>query len=101
VREIDAGRGERWGVRQMRRRNPDAHALLRRQRGERAAEYAQFTAPQRAELHTLYSDGNSIEAHSVHHLDAVTYIAKLWERAKKFESPAAAERARESMRTRC
>jgi 3-methyladenine DNA glycosylase AlkD len=33
--------------------------------------------------------------------DAVTYIAKLWERAKKFESPAAAERARESMRTRC
>jgi 3-methyladenine DNA glycosylase AlkD len=33
--------------------------------------------------------------------DAATYIAKLWERAKKFESPAAAERARESMRTRC
>ncbi len=33
--------------------------------------------------------------------DAVTYIGKLWERAKKFESPAAAERARESMRTRC
>jgi 3-methyladenine DNA glycosylase AlkD len=33
--------------------------------------------------------------------DAVAYIAKLWERAKKFESPAAAERARESMRTRC
>jgi 3-methyladenine DNA glycosylase AlkD len=33
--------------------------------------------------------------------DAVTYIAKLWERAKKFDSPAAAERARESMRTRC
>jgi hypothetical protein len=31
----------------------------------------------------------------------VTYIAKLWERAKKFESPAAAERARELMRTRC
>ena len=33
--------------------------------------------------------------------DAVTSIAKLWERAKKFESPAAQERARESMRTRC
>jgi 3-methyladenine DNA glycosylase AlkD len=33
--------------------------------------------------------------------DAVTYIAKSWERAKKFDSPAAAERARESMRTRC
>jgi 3-methyladenine DNA glycosylase AlkD len=33
--------------------------------------------------------------------DGVTYIAKLWERSKKFESPAAAERARESMRTRC
>jgi len=33
--------------------------------------------------------------------DAATYIAKLWERAKKFDSPAAAERARESMRTRC
>ena len=33
--------------------------------------------------------------------DAVTAIGKLWERAKKFESPAAAERARESMRTRC
>lgn len=33
--------------------------------------------------------------------DAVVQIGKLWERAKKFESPAAAERARESMRTRC
>mgnify|MGYP001592701698 CR=1 FL=1 len=33
--------------------------------------------------------------------EAVAYIAKMWERAKKFESPAAAERARESMRTRC
>lgn len=34
--------------------------------------------------------------------DAVAYIAKMWERsAKKFASPAAAERARESMRTRC
>ena len=33
--------------------------------------------------------------------DATTYIAKLWERAKKFDTPAAAERARESMRTRC
>ncbi len=33
--------------------------------------------------------------------DAATYIAKSWERAKKFDSPAAAERARESMRTRC
>lgn len=33
--------------------------------------------------------------------DAATYIAKLWARATKFDSPAAAERARESMRTRC
>ncbi|MBK7642726.1 MAG: DNA alkylation repair protein [Planctomycetes bacterium] len=33
--------------------------------------------------------------------DAVTSIGKLWERAKKFDSPAAAERSRESMRTRC
>lgn len=34
--------------------------------------------------------------------DAVPYIAKLWERSgTKFPSPAAAERARESMRTRC
>lgn len=38
--------------------------------------YAQFTDAQRAELHTLYGDGHSIEAHSVHHLDAVTYIAE-------------------------
>lgn len=33
--------------------------------------------------------------------DAVTQIGKLWQRAGKFDSPAAAERARESMRTRC
>jgi 3-methyladenine DNA glycosylase AlkD len=34
--------------------------------------------------------------------DAVPYIEKMWERSgKKFPSPAAAERARESMRTRC
>jgi 3-methyladenine DNA glycosylase AlkD len=33
--------------------------------------------------------------------EAVSYIAKMWERSKKFDSPAAAERARESMRTRC
>jgi 3-methyladenine DNA glycosylase AlkD len=34
--------------------------------------------------------------------NAVPYIAKLWERSgTKFPSPAAAERARESMRTRC
>ena len=34
--------------------------------------------------------------------EAVAYIAKMWERSgKKFPSPAAAERARESMRTRC
>jgi 3-methyladenine DNA glycosylase AlkD len=34
--------------------------------------------------------------------DAVVYIEKMWERlGKKFPSPAAAERARESMRTRC
>lgn len=34
--------------------------------------------------------------------DAVPYIDKMWERVgKKFASPAAAERARDSMRTRC
>lgn len=34
--------------------------------------------------------------------DAVSYIEKLWARSQgKFPSPAAAERARESMRTRC
>lgn len=33
--------------------------------------------------------------------EAGAYIAKMWERAKKFDSPAAQERARESMRTRC
>ena len=34
--------------------------------------------------------------------DAGPYIEKMWERsAKKFASPAAQERARESMRTRC
>ncbi|HUR27218.1 MAG TPA: DNA alkylation repair protein [Planctomycetota bacterium] len=34
--------------------------------------------------------------------DAVPYIDRMWERSgKKFDSPAAAERARESMRTRC
>lgn len=35
--------------------------------------------------------------------DAGSYIAKLWQHAaaKKFESPAAQERAREAMRTRC
>lgn len=39
------------------------------------AAYAGFSAEQRAELHALYVEGNSIEAHGVHHLDAVTYIA--------------------------
>jgi len=35
--------------------------------------------------------------------DAVSFIEKMWAhaRAKEFESPAAQERARESMRTRC
>jgi len=33
--------------------------------------------------------------------EAGANIAKMWERAKKFDSPAAQERARESMRTRC
>ncbi len=34
--------------------------------------------------------------------DAVAYIGRLWERSgKKFPTPAAAERSRESMRTRC
>jgi hypothetical protein len=38
--------------------------------------YATFTADQRAELHTLYAEGHSIEAHGVHHRDAVSYIAE-------------------------
>lgn len=40
------------------------------------AEYAELGDEQRAELHTLHVEGNSIEAHGVHHLDAVTYIAE-------------------------
>lgn len=39
-------------------------------------EYAQLTDDQRAKLHVLYDDGNSIEAHSVHHLHAEPYIAE-------------------------
>jgi Polysaccharide deacetylase len=38
-------------------------------------EYQTFTADQRAELHTLYADGNSIEAHGVHHANELTYVA--------------------------
>lgn len=37
-------------------------------------EYAQFTDGQRAELHQLYEDGNSIEAHGVHHLYVDQYV---------------------------
>jgi 3-methyladenine DNA glycosylase AlkD len=33
--------------------------------------------------------------------EAAASIAKMWDRAKKFDSPAAQERARESLRTRC
>jgi hypothetical protein len=39
-------------------------------------EYAQFTDDQRAKLHTLYAEGNSVEAHGVHHAYAATYIAE-------------------------
>lgn len=39
--------------------------------------YAQFTPDQRAKLHVLYEDGNSIEAHGVNHVSATTYIAEL------------------------
>jgi peptidoglycan/xylan/chitin deacetylase (PgdA/CDA1 family) len=38
--------------------------------------YAGFTTEQRAMLHALYADGHSIEAHSVHHLNANDYIAE-------------------------
>ena len=37
--------------------------------------YAQFSADQRAKLHQLYADGNSIEAHGVNHAYAVAYVA--------------------------
>lgn len=37
-------------------------------------EYDQFTDAQRAELHQLYEDGNSIEAHGVHHLYVDQYV---------------------------
>ncbi len=39
-------------------------------------KYATFTAAQRAELHTLYDDGNTIEAHGIHHDGAVAYVAQ-------------------------
>jgi len=38
-------------------------------------EYAQFTDAGRAELHQLYADGNSIEAHGIAHLHATQYVA--------------------------
>jgi hypothetical protein len=37
--------------------------------------YFQFTDDQRAKLHQLYADGNSIEAHGVNHVDSVAYVA--------------------------
>jgi peptidoglycan/xylan/chitin deacetylase (PgdA/CDA1 family) len=40
------------------------------------AHYSIFADEQRAKLHTLYAEGNSVEAHSVHHLDANVYIAE-------------------------
>jgi hypothetical protein len=36
--------------------------------------YYEFTEDQRAELHTLYDEGNSIEAHGINHVDAVDYV---------------------------
>ena len=42
AREIDAKRGKRRRVRQMRRRDPNEGAFLRRQCGERCAQYAQL-----------------------------------------------------------
>jgi Polysaccharide deacetylase len=36
--------------------------------------YFEFTDAQRAELHQLYEDGNSIEAHGVNHAYAVKYV---------------------------
>ena len=38
-------------------------------------EYASFSDDARAKLHTLLSDGNSIEAHGVTHANAVDYVA--------------------------
>lgn len=38
--------------------------------------YAQFTDAQKAELHQLYADGNSIEAHGVNHAYAADYVAQ-------------------------
>ncbi|HEX3759455.1 MAG TPA: polysaccharide deacetylase family protein [Kofleriaceae bacterium] len=38
-------------------------------------EYARFTDEQRAKLHTLYVEGHSIEAHGIHHVHSLTYIA--------------------------
>ncbi len=36
--------------------------------------YFEFTDAQKAELHQLYADGNSIEAHGVNHAYAVDYV---------------------------
>jgi peptidoglycan/xylan/chitin deacetylase (PgdA/CDA1 family) len=44
-------------------------------------EYASFTDAQRAELHQLYAEGNSIEAHGIHHLHADEYVAMYGEEA--------------------
>jgi peptidoglycan/xylan/chitin deacetylase (PgdA/CDA1 family) len=38
--------------------------------------YAQFTDEQRAKLHALYAEGNSIEAHGIHHVHALAYMAE-------------------------
>lgn len=38
--------------------------------------YAELTDTQKAELHELAADGNTIEAHGVHHLGATKYIAE-------------------------
>ncbi len=39
-------------------------------------EYDQLTATDREQLHTLYADGHSIEAHGVHHVDGPSYVAE-------------------------
>jgi hypothetical protein len=52
-------------------------ALLARHRAHVSffvTRYAEFTADQRSELHALFEDGHSIEAHSVHHAYATDYI---------------------------
>jgi len=38
--------------------------------------YFEFTDAQKAELHQLYAEGNSIEAHGVNHVDEKKYVAQ-------------------------